>query len=481
MLKKTLQVITVSLSIMALSSQAIAETQVTEQTTAQPTTETTSVTPEVKKPVLSIQNWQLKNGTKVYFVPLNELPIIDMSIVFNAGSSRDGQLHGLSSFTTAIFGEGTTGLDANQLADAMADTGASFGSDNSRDTASLSLRSMTNAKFLNPAVELFSKILNDPKLSTKSYNRIKKQMLQQLKQQQQTPSDIATRTFFKTIYGDAPYGHDLLGTPATISQISSQKILDFYHKYYVGNNAIMVIVGDVTRSKAEQLAEQTAGKLPSGEQAQPVSEKLATKTQEKETINYPSTQTSIRMGEIGIRRNSPDYFPLVVGNYILGGGPLTSKLFKAVREQRGLSYFVYSQFIPMKAPGPFVIGLQTKPQSSDEAIKVINDVVKNFVENGPSQQELITAKKHIIGSFPLKLDSNAAIMANVTSIAYYQLPLDYLDTFRDNISAVTLAQIKKAFQDHVKTNQLITVTVGPKPPAATNTTTDSRHNEKTKS
>ncbi len=426
-----------------------------------PTLTATQKKAEKTEAVLKIEHWTLKNGANIYYVYLDQLPIVDLSVIFNAGSAQDQQAFGLATFTNSSFAEGTSKSSANDIANGFAEVGANFSVDASRDMASINLRSLSRPALLGPAVKLFSDVLVDPKLPEKNYNRIKNQILQAIKQQQETPGSIASIAFYKKVYGNTPYAHNPLGTKQSINKITPQQIYQFYKKYYVGNNAIMVIVGNINKAKAADIAEKTVGRLSVGKVIGSAISKPPTTKKVTQVVNYPSSQTSIRIGELGVSRSTPDYFPLKVGNYILGGGPLTSRLFKAIRQDKGLTYFVYSQFILMKEKGPFVISLQTKNQKSDEAITVVNAIVDKFVQDGPTQRELTTAKKHLIGSFPLGLDSNAAILNNVAMIAFYQLPLNFLDTYRDNIAAITLGQIKTAFQKHLQPNDFITVTVGP--------------------
>lgn len=421
------------------------------------------VSPQKKTSVVNIQHWSLANGAAVYYIYLPQLPIVDIAATFNAGSARDGDLPGIAMFTNNSFAQGTGNLSADAIAETLASLGAKIENSSDRDMSTLRLRSLSKPTLLNPTVDLFSHLVNAPKLPAKSYNRIKNQLLLRVKQKEETPSDVATIAFFNKIYGNTPYAHDTLGTTSSLQQLTPTNVADFYHRYYVGSNAILVITGDVTLDQAKIIADKTVGSLPAGTKPAALTITLPESKQSLTQIPFPSPQTAIALGEIGIERASPDYFPLSVGNYILGGGPLTSRLFMAVRQERGLTYSVGSDFIPMQGKGPFIITLQTKNQDRNEALQVINQVLRDYVTKGPTPQELTAAKKHLIGGFPVNLDSNAAITSVVTRIAFYHLPLDYLDTYRDNINNVTIEQVKQAFATHVQPLALTTVTVGPNP------------------
>jgi zinc protease len=177
-------------------------------------------------------------------------------------------------------------------------------------------------------------------------------------------------------------------------------------------------------------------------------------------IAFPATQTHILMGEPGIRRGDRDYFPLYVGNYVLGGGGLVSRLAEEVREKHGLSYSVYSYFFPMRVPGPFILGLQTKNTQRDQALKLVHEVLAGFVAKGPTDAELDAAKKHITGGFPLRIDSNGKIAEYLAVIGFYGLPLTYLDDFIPHIESVTADQIRQSLRDRVHPDKMLTVIVG---------------------
>jgi zinc protease len=166
------------------------------------------------------------------------------------------------------------------------------------------------------------------------------------------------------------------------------------------------------------------------------------------------------IGAPGIRRDDPDYFTLFVGNYILGGGGFVSRITEEVRQKRGLAYSAYSYFAPLQARGPFIIGMQTRRDQADEALAVLRDTLREFVSKGPTEQELQAAKQNIVGGFPMRIDSNRKIHDYLRLIGFYDLPIDYLETFVANIERVTVADIKAAFARRVDPDRLVTVVVG---------------------
>jgi len=407
-----------------------------------------------------IQHWTTGNGARVYFVAAPELPMVDIRVVFDAGSARDGKLPGLATLTNGMLEEGAGKFDANAIAARFDSLGARFSASSERDMAIVGLRSLTKPSLLDPALDTFALLLSQPSVPSDALERVRKQMLIGLQAEEQSPGDIAEKAFYSTLYGAHPYGIHPSGTVQSIHAMTRQEVLDFHHRYYVGRNAVVAIVGAVTRDQAELLAEKAVGSLPAGEAAPALPAVPELQQAIDRHIAHPSTQTHVLMGQPGVYRGDPDYFPLYVGNHILGGSGLVSRLSEEVREKRGLSYSVYSYFLPMRQKGPFLLGLQTRTASTAEALKVLRQTLDDFVSNGPTEEELQAAKKNITGGFPLKIDSNSDILGYIAMIGFYRLPLDYLDTFTSRVEAVTTAQIRDAFARRVHPDKMVTITVG---------------------
>jgi len=409
-----------------------------------------------------IEHWTTSNGSRVYFVAAPELPMVDIQVVFDAGSARDGTLSGTALLTNAMLNEGANGLNADQIAAEFEDVGAQFGNSSQRDMSMFSLRSLTADYALKPAVKMFEAVLTQPDFPSASFERIQKQMLIGLQAEKQSPAAIASRTFYSKLYGNHPYGMMPAGNEQSVSQLTLASLKRFYQQYYVANNAVVILVGAINKPKAMQIAEQLVANLTEGEKAKSLSPVSALTKAEKIIIEHPSTQTHIVMGQPGINRHDPDYFTLYVGNHILGGSGLVSQLSNEVREKRGLSYSVYSYFRPMRELGPYQFGLQTRNNQADEALDVMQTTLKNFISAGPTAAELLAAKQNITGGFALRVDSNSKIAGYLAMIGFYGLPLDYLNTFKSKINKVTIEQIKEAYARRVQADNMITVMVGGK-------------------
>ncbi len=411
----------------------------------------------------AIQHWQTQNGARVYFVSAPDLPMVDVRVVFDAGSARDDGKNGLAALTATMLAEGVktaeAELNADEIAERFAALGARFGAGADRETASVSLRSLTETGLLQPALDLMAGILRAPAFPAAAFERERNRMLVGLRQQEQSPGDIASKNFYKALYADHPYAGEPGGTEQTLSRLTREDVAEFHARYYVARNAVVAIVGALTRDEAHALAEQVAGSLPPGERAAALP---AVAPQLAQTIRlpHPSTQTHVLIGQIGMSRDDPDYFPLLVGNHILGGSGLVSRISNEIREKRGLSYSAYSYFAPMRVAGPYMLGLQTRNDRADEALQVLRGTLADFVANGPAEEELKAAGKNITGGFALRLDSNSKLLDHLVLIGFYHLPLDYLDTYTSRVEGVTLAQIKDAFQRRVHPERMVTVIVG---------------------
>jgi len=303
-------------------------------------------------------------------------------------------------------------------------------------------------------------ILARPSFNEADFQREKNRTLAGLKQQEESPSDLAGIAFYNALYGDHPYAHPTSGVIATVSGFETKDLRNFYQKYYVAANAVVVIVGDLSRRQAEKTAADLLTGLPVGQKPELLPEVAMPSEATQKHIEFPSSQTHVLVGMPGTYRKDPDYFTLYVGNHILGGSGLVSKLFDEVREKRGLAYSASSSFSPMFREGPFTIGLQTRNDQTQQALEVLNKTLADFIAKGPTEAELVAAKKNITGGFAMRFDTNKELASYVAMIGFYEMPLDYLDTFQQNIEQVTVASITDAFKRRIDPKLLQTITVG---------------------
>jgi len=407
---------------------------------------------------LNVQTWNTAEGAKVMFVEARELPMFDMRLIFAAGSSQDGDAPGL-----AMLNEGVAGKDVGAIAQGFEGLGADFGNGAFKDMALLSLRSLSATDKREPALKLFSEVAGQPTFPADSFARIKNQMLAGFEYQKQNPGKLASLELMNRLYGDHPYAHSSDGTAKSIPAITLAQLKAFHEKAYAAGNVVIALVGDLSRAEAEAIASQVSSALPKG----PALAKIPQPADPKASvghIEFPSKQTNLMLAQLGIDRDDPDYAALSMGNQILGGGGFGTRLMSEVREKRGLAYGVYSGFTPMQARGPFMINLQTRAEMSEGTLKLVQDVLADYLKTGPTEKELDDAKRELAGSFPLSTASNADIVGQLGAMGFYNLPLNYLDDFMRESQSLTVEQVKAALNKHLSTDKLVIVSAGPTVP-----------------
>lgn len=412
--------------------------------------------------ILPIEQWQTSSGAKVYFVANRDLPMLDVSVDFPAGSGYDtAAKSGVAAMTNGLLRLGADGLGEDDIARRFADIGAALGGRFDADRAGLSLRTLSDPQQRVPALDLLARILRAPEFPAAVLNREKARQIEALKEDDLKPGSQAGHLFYELVFREHPYALRSVGNVDTVGGMTRDDLLAFYQQHYVAERAVVAIMGDVSRAEAEAVAEQLTRGLPRAQGAAPALPPVAPLERAiTRVVAHPAAQSHILIGAPGIRRGDPDYFALFVGNHILGGGGFVSRINEEVRQKRGLAYSAYSYFLPQQMPGPFVIGMQTRRDQADEALAVVRKVLRDFVGNGPTEQELQAARQNIVGGFPMRIDSNRKIHEYLAVIGFYGLPVSYLEDFVGNIERVTVADIKAAFARHVDPDKLVTVVVG---------------------
>ncbi|HEX5055158.1 MAG TPA: pitrilysin family protein [Gammaproteobacteria bacterium] len=409
--------------------------------------------------VPKIGSWT-ENGARVLFIEAHELPIVDVRIVFSAGAARDGDKPGLATLSNSLLMSGAGGMNADTIALRLESVGAAAGTESLRDMAIVSMRSLSDPDKLEVMTEVMRAVLTQPTFPAADLERERKQLLTTLEFKKQQPEEVAEEAFYKLLYGAHPYGSPAQGTPESVSALTREQIVDFYRRYYVAQNAVVAVVGDMQESGARELVKNLIGALPAGEAPAPIPEVTPLTQALRQHIDMPTVQTHVLVGQPGVTRDDPDYFPLYVGNHILGGSGFESRLMDDIREKRGLAYSVYSYFLAMARPGPFIAGMQTRNEQAANALGLMNADIKRFIEEGPTAEELQKAVQNITGGFALRIDSNKKLVEQLAVLAFYGLPLDYLDTFNDRVRAVTVESIHDAFRRRLDASRMVTITVG---------------------
>ncbi|WP_245923243.1 M16 family metallopeptidase [Leucothrix arctica] len=407
-----------------------------------------------------IEFWTLDSGLRVYYVGIDDLPMLDINVTFDAGSARDGDKYGLANLTLSMLDEGAAGKDADELSEAFESVGANFYASASKDMANIGLRTITLKKPFDSAVNDWLSVIKSPEFPEANLERLKKQLMVSFEGAKQRPSSIAGKAFNENLYGDHPYANPGSGTEESIVTISTDDLKAFYKQYVVEENAMVSIVGNVSRAEAEALAKRVADVLIAGKKPEPIPEVKPLTESKTVFIPFPSSQATVIMGQTGYKRGDPDYFKLYLANHPFGGSGFTSRLMKEVRVKRGLSYGVSSYFSPSRELGPFVMSLQTKIAQVDEAKKVMTDMLATYLKEGPTKEEIEGSKLNISGGFPMNIAGNSNIGNYVDVIGFFGLPLDYLERFTDEIDSITQEQAKEAMQRRVNPDAMLTIVVG---------------------
>ena len=405
-----------------------------------------------------IEHWTTSSGARAYFVETHALPLVDVSVEFAAGSAYDPRERaGLGQLTLALLKGGSARYSEADVDRRIADAGAQLRDNFDVDRAGFALRTLSSEAERTSAVDTLADILQSPRFAVDIFEREKARAIANAAEEETQPDHIAEKRLYALMYPSHPYG--ATATPATLATIAREDVERHYRSRYGSADVAVTMVGDLSIDAAKALAEQLTARLArGGDVALPPPAPPG--PGQTVRIAHPSTQSHVLLGVAALARDDPDYFPLLVGNYILGGGGFVSRLMTEVRSKHGLAYSVYSYFYPFAQRGPFQVGLQTRRDQANEALKRVQDVIAEFAERGPTEAELKAAKKSLVGGFPLRIDTNRKLLEQLAVIAFYGLPLDWLDAYPGQLQAVTLDQIRGAFARRVDPKKLAIVVVG---------------------
>lgn len=409
---------------------------------------------------LPIQHWQTDSGARVLFIESRDLPIVDVSVDFMAGSSTDTRdKSGRAGMTLYLLSLGAGGLNEDEIAKALADVGAQMGAHFDQDRAGVTLRTLSNTRERTQALDILKRVIQHPAFPENVLEREKARVIAGLKEVDTKPAVIADRTLMTMLYGNHSYGLRGSGEVDSVSGLQREDLVSFYRSHYSSPSAVVSIMGDLSRTEAASIAESLTKDLSHSLPEDRVSPVTAPVPNTRR-ISHPAAQSHILLAYPGLSRDDPDYFTLLVGNHILGGGGFTSRLMEEIRQKRGLAYSVDSNFTPLRQRGPFEIGLQTQKDQAEEALALTHKILADFVAAGPTEKELAEAKQNIIGSFPLRLDSNRKIIGYLALIGFYNLPLTWLDDYVKEVAVVTVPKIKEAFKRRIDPAGMVAVVVG---------------------
>lgn len=402
----------------------------------------------------------LKNGMILLLSEKHELPVVTVSMAIRAGSIVEPpDKPGLASITASLLTQGTKRRSANQISREIDFIGGSLAVSGGDDFAGANLRVLK--KDLKTGLDLLADVLMSPAFDQKEIDRKVKESLASIQRQKEDPETIAGEAFTKTVFGAHPYGRTSDDVAAYLPRLVRKDIEEFYAWRYGPNNCIVAVVGDVKEKEILALLNERFRGWKAAETKDPshaAPPPIAALTVKKMDKNI--TQANIAAGQVGISRENPDFYAVVVMNYILGGGGFSSRLMDNIRDNRGLAYDVHSSFAAQREPGAFRVWTQTKNESANEAIAEIFKELKRIRTEPVSDKELADAKAYLTGSFPLKMDTSAKIAGMLTSIEIYNLGLDYPQKYPALINAVTKEDILRVAKKYIEPDRMAVVVLG---------------------
>lgn len=416
----------------------------------------------VKTP--KIESFSTKNGTPVLFVSASELPIVDIKLTFDAGSARDSEiregLYGLASLTSQLLDEGTSTQSTDDIATNFEQLGAAYSASSYRDMFTVSLRSLSNPAYFNPAVDQLLNILKDAQFPQSSIDRVTQNAAIGQQQRKESPSATVGIRFNRELYGKHPYAEPSTGTESSLKKIKPEDIRQFKDTFLVANNLNIAITGQLSLEQAKALAERITQSLPKGQKAKPLPTPTPLASNKIVPVKFNSSQSHVMIGQVGVTRDNPDLIALTVGNEILGGSGFNALLMKELREKRGLTYGAYSGFTAMRSNGPFVISYSTRSDQTTTSIQVAKQTLKDFLNTPINPDLLAETKEGLLKSYPLSLASNDNINSYLSMMGFYNLPVNYLAEYPKKIETITAEQIHLVMQKYIQPEKMLTVVAG---------------------
>ncbi len=408
---------------------------------------------------VQFKRWATDQGMTVLLLERHSLPTVNLIMQFHAGSIHDPEPKaGLAHLTAALLDEGTTSLTASQIAESFDFMGASLSTGADADSATVSLQILK--KDIDQGFALLADVLTRPSFPVQEVQRVLDQVLGGIVAEKDDPGTVATRAFDRILYGNHPYHRPAEGLPETLPGIERKDIVAFHRSFYHPNNGLMAVVGDLTEKELRALIEEHLGhwkkkevppaKLPDP----PPLEGLKI-----ELIDKNLTQANIQIGHLGVKRTNPDFYPILVMNYILGGGGFSSRLLSSIRDEQGLVYSVYSTFDANYHTGKFFVKLQTQNATANRAIQEVLKEIRKIRSTPVTRQELEEAISYLVGSFPLRMDTNAKMARLLSWVEFFGLGEGYFEDYPRKIQAVTLEDVQRVAKEYLNPDRILLVAV----------------------
>ena len=408
---------------------------------------------------LDIKHWVSSLGTPVYFIRTEQPEMLDIRLDFNSGSTRDGDLHGLSALTSRMLGSATKDKSQDDIYQQFELLGSQFGSNSSFEQLSIELRTLSEKSHREPSIRLMTEVVSQPVFLQKNLNRIRNQLQEEIRSQSKQPELQSLLKASELAYQQSPYSHWPSGSEPSLASIDLKDIEQFHRNHFSARNLSIAIVGDITREQAEQISEQISLAFPIGKKSAPVPSPPA-HSNVTAHIDSDSSQSAITMAALGVPRSSSDHAALILANEIFGGGSFAAILMKEIRDRQGLTYGIYSHFDFHLYTGLFLIETQTRSEQTEQTLSEIKRLLTDFVKEGPTEQQMTEAKKIIRGGLSVYLSTNKGLLSLLSRTGFCHLPLNHMDQFLDALDHLTPEQVRSAFAKVIDPDRMITVVAG---------------------
>lgn len=398
-------------------------------------------------------------GIRAWLVQDDFVPLISVRFSFKGGSTQDPEgKEGLANLMTGLFDEGAGDLNSDAFQEMLDDVGAEMGFNADDDRITGSMRMLADKR--DTAIDLLALAVNRPRFDQAPIDRIRQQVVAGIKASERDPNTIAGRKFAEALYGDHPYARRSEGTEASLISITHDDLVTFHKQNFARDNLIVSVVGSISPEDLAPLLDKVFGDLPEKAQLEPVSDaKLA--FGQTTRVDYALPQTSISMVYPGVQRQDSDFFPAYIVNHILGGGTFSSRIYNEVREKRGLAYSAGSNLVNRDHMAALMVSTATRADRASETLQILKTEIARMAKDGPTEEELIEAKKYLIGSYAVNnLDSSSAVASTLIGLQDENLGRNYIDKRADMINAVTLDQVKTVAKKLLETEPAILI-VGP--------------------
>jgi zinc protease len=401
----------------------------------------------------------LPNGLVVLLSEDHSLPFVTFRLLMDAGARRDPQdQEGLANLTARALLLGTAKRTVLAIHEELDFMGAYLNASAAKDYTALQLKILK--KDLDQGLDLFMDAITRPVFPEEEIKKEIEKILAGITSMDDDPQYVANVEFLKALYGRGPYAHPVAGTRESVARLSRKEAETFFRAHYQPFGSILTVVGDLSPEELEKKIVPLLSPWPAGKKEDPPPPAVPDRKKKTASVNRALTQANILMGHQGVKRSDPDYYALTLMNYILGGGGFTSRLTEEIREKKGLAYSVYSYFDPDKENGTFQIVLQTKNASAREAISLALKELERIRTEPVKPEELEGAKKYLVGSFPMRLDTQGKLATFLSHVEFYGLGLDYVQKYPSLIGEVTREEILRVAGTYLRPEEWITVVVG---------------------